>query len=104
MGLAGACNPTHALSQALDDTTDPPSSSPPSKDFTRYLAKAEDALQRAAANYSRAMDFAAHCSALAKLGLISRLRGDDSVAEDWAKKYAAAWREGRKAEGEAMEG
>jgi hypothetical protein len=73
--------------------------SPINKTSTQLLAKAEDSLKRASEAFARVHDTARHCSALAKISRIARVRGDFRLAEDWAERYLGVWREGLEAGG-----
>ena len=93
IGLAGAArftdDPTHSSHQ--------PSSSPSKlSSTTRFLAKADDALQRAAASFGHALDTRRQCTTLAKISLIAKMRGDHNLADSWSQKYFAVLSEAQK--------
>lgn len=58
-----------------------------SRQRATLYSKSEGFIDKAFALYEKLQDLRGQCDLLAKKAVISRMRGDMKLAEDWASKY-----------------
>ncbi|KAF2477277.1 anaphase-promoting complex protein [Lindgomyces ingoldianus] len=75
---------------------DDPTSSNGARSLAAKVSRAELFIDRARECYKRVEDTNGECEQLMKKALLAKLRGDETLAEEWAQNHNRVWEEGRK--------